>query len=147
MAKKPVENRSVIGLYSMFCAISSKSLFIVSAVIEAGAGLALLVSPALSVSFLFGSSLEDPSALAISRVTGAALVSLAVACWLAREDEQSRTATGLIWAMLLYNVAVAMLLTQGHFGSGLSGIGLWPGIGLHVGMAVWCSMCVRKMRG
>jgi hypothetical protein len=115
MAKKPVENRSVIGLYSMVRAISRKFLFIVSAVIEAGAGLALVVSPALSVSFLFGTSLQTPIEPAISRVAGAALVSLAVACWFARRDEQSRSAIGLIWAMLLYNMAVAALLAQTHF--------------------------------
>ncbi len=124
-----------------------KSLFIVTTVIEAVAGLALALSPAPSVSFVFGAALETPAALAISRVAGAALVSLAIACWLARHDEQSRSATGLIWAMLLYNFSVAAFLVQARLGLAVSGIGLWPGVILHVTMGVWCSVCLRKNRG
>jgi hypothetical protein len=97
----------------------------------------------LPASFLFGTTLETPSALAVSRVAGAALLALAAACWLARNDVQSRAATGLIAAMLLYNMAVVALLTDASFRSELSGIGLWPGVVLHVAMAVWCLACLR----
>ena len=63
-----------------------KALLVVTAVLEAGTGLALVVSPALPVSFLFGTTLDAPSALAVSRVAGAVLLALAAACWLARHD-------------------------------------------------------------
>jgi hypothetical protein len=120
-----------------------KSLLIATAVIEAGAGLALLASPSVFVALLFGTTLESASAVAISRITGAALLSLGIACWLARGDAQSRAARGLIVGMLLYNTAVAGLLIEARLGSGLAGIALWPGVVLHLGMAGWCIACLR----
>ncbi len=123
-----------------------KTLFIVTAVIEAGAGLALLVSPAVAVWLLFGTEFDTPAATAVARVAGAALLSLGVACWLARHDEQSRAATGLTATMLLYNTAVVVILAHAGLVSGLVGIGLWPGIVLHVSMAVWCLVCLRNQR-
>jgi len=121
-----------------------KSLLIVTAVIEAGAGLALFASPGLFVSLLLGTDLESASAVAVCRITGAALLSLGVACWLARGDAQPRAARGLIVAMLVYNTAVAGVLIEARLGSGLAGIALWPGVALHLAMAVWCLACLGK---
>jgi len=120
-----------------------KALLIMTALIEAGAGLSLGVSPSLAVWLLFGTALDAPSALAVTRVAGAALLSLGAACWLARNDEQSRATTGLIAAMLLYNTAVVALLAYAGVGSGLFGVGMVPGIVLHVAMAAWCLTCLR----
>jgi hypothetical protein len=53
----------------------------------------------LPVSLLISSALDTPAALTVGRVAGAALLSLGVACWLAREDEQSRATRGLIAAL------------------------------------------------
>jgi hypothetical protein len=125
----------------------TKALLIVTAIFEAGTGLALVVSPSLPVSLLLGTTLEAPSAVAVGRIAGAAVLSLGTACWLARNDEQSRAATGLIAAMLLYNTAAVAVLAGATFGSGLSGVGLWPGLILHATMAVWCILCLRTRRG
>ena len=121
----------------------SEECLIVTAVIEAGTGLALVVSPSALVSMLLGAALDTPTGLAVGRVAGAAVLSLGAACWLARKDEQSRAATGLIAAMLLYNTAVVALLSFAGIGSGLDGIGLWPAVVLHTAMAVWCLACLR----
>ena len=123
-----------------------KALLSVTAVLEAGTGLALVVSPAVPVSLLFGTTLETLVALTIGRIAGAALLSLGAACWLARNDERSRAAAGMVAAMLLYNIAVVALLADARVRSGLSGVGLWPGVVLHLAMAVWCNACLR-MRG
>lgn len=123
-----------------------KLLLIVTAVIEAGAGLALVVSPTVFVSLLLGTALDSASALAICRITGAALLSLGVACWLGHTDAHSRAARGLIVGMLLYNTAVAALLIEARLGSGLAGIALWPGVVLHTAMAVWCVAGLRMTR-
>lgn len=121
-----------------------KSLLIVTALVEAATGLALLLSPSLPVSLLLGSSLDAPAALTVGRVAGAALLALGVACWLARDDVESHAAQGLVAAMLLYNIAAVLLLASAGIGSGLRGVGLWPAVVLHAALAIWCIACLRS---
>jgi hypothetical protein len=64
-------------------------------------------------------------------------------CWLARNDQQNRVTAGPVAPMLFYNVAVATLLAYARLGLGLSGIGLWPTVALHAGLALWCVACLR----
>ena len=123
-----------------------KNLLTVTAGIEAATGLALLGSSSLVVSLLFGGSLDTPAALVVAHVTGAALLSLGVACWLARNDEKSRAAGGVVTAMLMYNVAAVAVLAYAGIGLGLSGIGLWPAVVLHAALAAWCIACLRNKR-
>ena len=121
-----------------------KSLFVVTAVIEAGAGLALMTWPSAAVMLLLGSSLDTPSGLILGRVAGVALLALGVVCWLARRDAESPSAAGLIVAMLLYNSTTVLFLAIANIGSGLVGIALWPAVALHAAMAVWCIAHVRS---
>ena len=120
-----------------------KTLLTITGVLEATLGLALVAWPSAPVAVILGSSLDTPAAVTISQVAGAALLALGVACWLASNDVQSRAASGLIAAMLLYNAAVVVLLTRAGIASGLVGIGLWPGVILHLAMGVWCVACLR----
>ena len=123
-----------------------KILLIVTTIIEAAIGLALVLSPSMPVSMLLGASLDTPGGMVAARIAGAALLALATACWLARNDSQSRAATGLIAALLLYNVAAVAVLVHAGTGLGLSGIGLWPAVLLHAALAVWCIACLRTRR-
>jgi pyridoxal biosynthesis lyase PdxS len=120
-----------------------KSLLIVTAAAETATGLALLGVPSLVVSLLFGGSLDTPAVLAVARITGAALISIGLACWLARNDPQSRAAAGVIAALSFYNAAAVVVLVHAGLGLGLSGIGLWPTVVLHAALAVWCVACLR----
>jgi hypothetical protein len=95
------------------------------------------------VALLVGTPLEGPAGLTAARVCGAALLTLAVACWLARGDTQSRAANGLVAAMLLYDVAVAAILAFAAIGNRLYGVALWPAVILHTVMSVWCVACLR----
>ena len=115
-----------------------KRLFVTTAVIEIGAGLALLSCPSETVVLLLGVPLESAVAVALGRVTGVALCALAVANWLAHYDEQSRAARGLVSAMLLYNVGAAGILATASIGQQSVGIAQCPAVVLHAAMSVWC---------
>jgi Kef-type K+ transport system membrane component KefB len=121
-----------------------KTLHTVNAIIELGAGLALLSFPSPVVALLLGSPLEIPTGLSVARVCGAGLLSLGVACWLARDDSESRAARGLVAAMLLYDLAAVAVLAFAGFGFGLHGVALWPPVILHAVMTVWCVACLRR---
>jgi hypothetical protein len=116
----------------------ARTLLTAIAVVELGAGLALLCFPSVTVSLLVGARLEAPEAVTEARVAGVALLTLGVACWLARGDTQSRAARGLVAAMVLYNSGVALILAAAGIASHLVGVVLWPAVLLHIGMTVWC---------
>jgi hypothetical protein len=119
-------------------------LFIVTAAIESGAGLALLVAPAAIVGLLFGPVADVFPAAGVARVTGVALLSLGAACWWARYDGRGAASIGLVRAMLVYNVAVAALVIAGALGA--LGPLQWAGAVLHGIQAIWCVVVVAALR-
>jgi hypothetical protein len=115
----------------------------VSAVMELGAGLTLLVAPALAIRLVFGSS-ETAQGVALGRVAGAALLSLGAACWGARLDSGGTGARALVRGMLIYNALVVALVVTGSLGSVgplLRGVAV-----LHGTMALWCVLLLRGGR-
>ncbi len=118
-----------------------KTLHAVSAMIELGAGLALLALPSAVVKLLLGSPLDTPAAVALGRLTGAALLALGIACWLARGNTLGCAARGLVVAMLVYNIGAVVVLGVAGVQLPTTGIALWPAVVLHGGMAIWC-VCV-----
>jgi hypothetical protein len=119
-----------------------KIFLTVTAIIEAGAGLALLGVPSITASLLLGMPLDSPAAANLARVGGAAILALALVCWLARRDAQSLAARGLVVAMAFYNIAVAAVLVFAGLVDGLHGVLLWPAVVFHVAMAAWCRRSV-----
>ena len=115
-----------------------KLLLIIAAVLEAVAGLALLLIPTVAVSALLGIPLDTPTGLVVGRIAGAALVGLAIACWQARNGERGSPATGVVEAMSFYNFAGAMVLVYAGIRLDLRSALLWPAIVLHFCLGVWC---------
>ena len=119
-----------------------KLLLSVTGILEAATGLGLIAAPATLVALLLGPAPVTPAGVTVSRVAGAAVLALGVTCWLARDDAANRAATGLVAAMLLYNIGVTVILVLAWTGPGLAGIALWPVVLGHALLAAWCVACL-----
>lgn len=113
-----------------------KPLLVATAAIEFAAGFAFLCVPSNVASLLFGATLDSPAALTTARIGGLGLLTLGVACWLARGDGTSPAARSLVAAMVIYNAGAAIVFAGA--GLGLHGVLLWPVAALHAAMTAWC---------
>ena len=120
-----------------------RNLLVVTAVLEGSTGLVLVAVPSPIAAILLGAPLDSPAALTIARVAGVALAALAAGCWLVRHDGQSRAATGLVRAMVLYHMGIASVLMYAGIGLALFGMGLWPVVVVHAAMTGWCLTALR----
>lgn len=131
--------------HRLACSLMTRKFFLtVSAVIELGAGLALLGSPAAAVVMLTEVPPENSAATLVARIAGAALLTLGVGCGITRNDAQSRTAKGLAAAMLFYDFAAAAVLAHAGMTLAMQGVLLWPGVVLHSVMFIWGVICIRR---
>ncbi|HTQ12052.1 MAG TPA: hypothetical protein VMI31_18460 [Fimbriimonadaceae bacterium] len=115
-----------------------KKVLVLAAVSEAATGLALLIVPSLVGQLLLGEELSG-MAIPVARVAGIALIALGIACW----PGPPRV------GMLSYSAAVTLYLAYGGFAGGLTGILLWPAVGLHVIMTallIWTSTSNMAMK-
>jgi len=122
----------------------NSTLFIVTAALEVGAGLAFFVVPGLTIGLLFGSAGDAFPLTVVARLAGAALLSLGAGCWWARGDERSAASRALVRAMLLYNAAVVALLL--FAGVGALSPPLWAVVVIHGAMAAWCARSLARKR-
>ena len=103
-----------------------KKVLLLAAVSETATGLALLIVPSLVGRLLLGAELTGVS-VPVARVTGIALIALAVACW------PGRTA---LCAMLTYSVLATAFLAylgiRGHWVGPL----LWPAVAAHAVLTI-----------
>lgn len=118
-----------------------KPFLTTTALFEGATGLALAISPSMVATLLLGTSLTDISAILIARLAGAALITIAIACWLFSSQPQSAP---MVKAMLVYNVLSILLLGYALFIAKIAGPGLWPAALLHAGLLVWSILLLRK---
>jgi hypothetical protein len=118
----------------------------VKAVLEVGAGLALLAIPSLATSLLLGARSTNPSVPVVGRIAGAALLAIGIACWLARPESASRAAFGLVVGLFFFDACVVAILLLAHFHSGFTGIGIWSAIANHSGLGLWSVFCISRAR-
>jgi hypothetical protein len=120
-----------------------KLLLIVTALIELGTGVALVVAPSLVVELLTGEGLSSPQSQVLGRIAGASLISIGVACWQMSRGELSGSRQ-LIGSLLVYNLAVPVLLIHAALGQGMRGYALWPTTALHICLAIWSTICLPQ---
>jgi Ca2+/Na+ antiporter len=104
-----------------------------AAIVELGTGLALMFDPALVTILLLGVEVSGAATL-LGRCFGVTLLALGVACWPGRQrvDSGSQAFRG----MLIYNALIALYLAYLGTVAHLSGVLLWPGVALHVAVAL-----------
>jgi hypothetical protein len=102
-----------------------KNALTVAAVAEAATGLALLIVPSLVVHLLLGEQLTE-TAIPVARVSGIAVIALAIACW---------PGPPLV-GMLIYSALITLYFAYLFFVAGLTGVLLWPAAALHVVLTV-----------
>jgi hypothetical protein len=114
----------------------------VTAVIEAGTGLMSLVRPSAPLALLLGVTQAAPETIFTVRLLGTALTAIGVACWLGRSDGFGPSQLGLIAGAFVYDVVVAVLLAYAASFLTFVGLALWPAVGLHAALAIWCGVCL-----
>jgi len=102
-------------------------LVMVSAAIEAATGVALIAVPDLVARLLLGTGLSG-SGVAVARVAGFGLLSLAIACW----PGGAHTSPHATRALFLYNLLAGLYLGYLRVGAGFIGYLLLPACALHV---------------
>jgi|HubBroStandDraft_6_1064221.scaffolds.fasta_scaffold929129_2 hypothetical protein len=99
---------------------------VISAVVEAATGFALIANPSFVVHLLIGSALSD-GGVAIGRVCGFGLLSLGLACWPSGRVANAQAISGLFTYNLLAALYIGFLGAVGGF----AGFLLWPACVLH----------------
>ncbi len=106
--------------------MTTRTLVMLSAAIEAATGIALIADPRLVAQVLLGTSL-GAAGVAVGRVAGVALLSLAIACW----PGTDRAAPHAIRALFTYNLLAALYLGYLRVGGGFASYLLWPAAVVH----------------
>ena len=106
--------------------MTTRTVVLLSAAIEAATGAALIAVPGVVARLLLGAELSS-SGVAVARVAGFALLSLGLACWPGSDGPTAHVVRGLFIYNLLAALYFAYLRMGGEFVSFL----LWPVCGLH----------------
>ena len=112
-----------------------KNVLILAAVCEAATGLALLIVPSLVGRLLLGEQLAGV-AMPVARVTGIALIALAIACWPGPP----------LLGMLTYSAMVTLYLAWLGYAGGSTGVLLWPAVLLHLILTALLARDVMRMQ-
>jgi hypothetical protein len=134
--------------------IETRLLILVSAVLETGTGLALLLVPRFVVRILLGAALVGPG-VATSRLCGIALISLGPASWPRWQPTQPTEPTlhrpdrRAVRALLVYNASATTYLAGLMALDGDRGLLLLPAIAIHAVLALLLARVVvfAKMLG
>ena len=117
---------------------NTKSLLVVTAIAELGAGLVLMIAPSPTVTLLLGAGLDSPESVLLGKIAGSALLAIGLSCWLGRNAPG-----GLVAGLLLYNAALVILFLDAGMIDKMQGIGIWPAVGVHGALAIWCAARLR----
>jgi hypothetical protein len=104
---------------------------LISAWLEAATGIALISVPQLVARLLLGTELSA-SGIAVARIAGFGLLSLAIACWSNAANVNAQP----IRALFIYNLLAGFYLGYLRAGGGLVSHLLWPACAIHALLAL-----------
>ena len=121
-----------------------RMLLATAAVVEAVAGLGLILLPDATMQLLFGGR-PDSVGMMMGRVAGVALLAIGVACWGARADSGGEARAGTVWAITLYNAGAGVILVLFAVTGQAAGLGVWSAALLHLALAAGFLVSQRRL--
>jgi uncharacterized membrane protein YgcG len=120
-----------------------KTFITLTALIEGLTGTALIAIPNRIVLFLLGKTTNEPEGKITAMLAGAAILSLAVICWILREAPILRK---LVKGMLFFNCVIITIAMYGMFWCYITNPGLWFVIFSHCALFLWgaVSLIVKR---
>ena len=118
-----------------------KKFLTYTSVIEALTGFLLIVLPSRVVSLLFGVEITEGGGIILTMIAGAAIFSLSVVVWLARQNNVS---TDIVIMLFIYNLLLTAIPLLGAFSYMFHGVGLWLVILFHIMQSVICAIFLKK---
>lgn len=126
--------------------MSLRRLLILSGGLEVLVGVLALLSPVMAVSLLLGGPV-DQIASVLTRLFGAGVFSLGLACLKALDDVESPSGLAVSIGITAYNILAAVLIVWAAAGLGVGGFLLWgAGIGHAVLGALFVSALMTSRR-
>jgi hypothetical protein len=123
--------------------MSLRLLLTLAGGLEILAGVLTLISPTAAVTMLLGAP-GDSIASVLTRLFGAGVFALGLACLKARDDVGSTAGLAVSVGITSYNVLAAVVLIWAAAGLGLGGLLLW---GAGIGHAVLGALFVAALVG
>ena len=114
-----------------------------SAIVEVGAGLALMALPAVVIAALAGGEVSA-ACLPLGRCFGIAILALGFACW--PERQRAEGGSPGFRGLLTYNTLIAVYLASLGTAGQWEGRFLWPGVALHAVVALSLILAWRGKR-
>jgi hypothetical protein len=126
--------------------MSLRLLLTLSGGLEILAGVLTLISPTTAVTMLLGVPVDSVAAV-LTRLFGAGVFALGLACLKARDDVGTPAGLAVSIGMTSYNVLAAVVLIWAAAGLGLDGLLLWAaGLGHAALGALFVSALVTSRR-
>jgi hypothetical protein len=113
--------------------VDVSKLIFASAAVEAVTGIILILVPSIFGRLLFGTGFPD-IARGVARLTGIALLALAIACW--PQQRNTLTNASAIRALLTYNLLAALFFCYWRLAYHSAGPLLWLAVAVHGAFAV-----------
>lgn len=118
-----------------------------TAIFECATAIALLAAPQTFILLLFEVELNEPMAILVAQIAGAALFTIAITCWQSRKFLNETSTRGLLQALLFYNIAVALLLVYSALNYSLISAGVILVAITHFLFAGWCAIILWHHTG